>query len=180
MYTWYLVEGVNPEPWTAPEGTVGRKGGKSFVQFHKPQQARQYQESLKSEFQIQNPQAVKVAGDIEIVFYFWRQLPTFEIHEGKKTRQSAYADATNLQKSTEDALQGILYNNDRDIISVRSVIVEQEKETEAAILIAITTTDTDKASSEEHASIQHIRRVLSQPRVVSESNLRSINVEDVF
>lgn len=173
---WYLVEGVNPEPWAASEASIGRKGGKFFPHFHKPEQLRLYQESIKSEFVEQNPHAVEMTGDIEITFYFWRQLPSFEIHEEGAKRRSNRADATNLQKALEDALQGILYQNDRDIVSVRSVIVEQEKETSPGILIAIT----EGGQEEEARSANRIRSDLSQPRGVRADNIRDFDVDSVF
>lgn len=176
MYTWYLIEGINPEPWAASEGAIGRKNGKAFIHFHKPESLRMYQESVKDEFLIANPQAVKVAGDIEIVFYFWRELTGFEMNEGQKKRRAAYADATNLQKALEDALQGILYDNDRDIVSVRSVIIEQTQETEPAILIAVCT----GRDNEEENAARMVRSLLTKPRVSGDSNIRNFDVGEFF
>lgn len=176
MLSWYLISGINPEPWSASEASIGRKNGKVYPHFHKPEQLRQYQESVKDMFMEQNPQAVKVTGDIELVFYFWRQLTAFELTEGKKNRRSAYADATNLQKALEDALQKILYENDRDIKSVRSVIVEQTQETEPAILIGIGSYD----DSEEQDTVQRTRSLLTQPELPRESNIRDFDVGEVF
>lgn len=135
-HVWYTISGINPEPWAASEGAVGKRGGKSFIHFHKPQQLRQYQESVKDEFPQQNPQVVEISGDIELVFYFWRQLPEYELTEEKaRKRRSHQADATNLQKALEDALQGLVYKNDRDIRSIRSVIVAQGASVSPFILI---------------------------------------------
>src|SRR5258708_2084247 len=114
-FQWYLLEGVNPEPWMASEGSVGRGKGRQFVRFHKPDQLRNYQEAVKAEMPRQNPHAVERPGDIEVMFFFWRQLSQFELHEDTKRRRSHVADATNLQKALEDALQGVLYKNDRNI-----------------------------------------------------------------
>ena len=175
MYSWYIIEGINPEPWAASEASIGRKNGKAFPHFHKPESLRMYQDAVKEEFVSQNPQAVKVAGDIEIVFYFWRELPSITLH-GQRDRRSAYADATNLQKALEDALQGILYDNDRDIVSVRSVIVEQTQETEPAILIAISSGQ----NQEEFNAATSIRSLLSKPEVSGVSNIRNFDVGEVF
>lgn len=133
---YYLVEDLNPEPWTASEGSVGRKGGKTFVLFHKPTQLRNYQEALTEMFKQQNPQARLYTGNLELHFYFWRELASYETPTGRQGR-AHIADATNLQKSTEDALQGILYKNDRDIRCIQSVIVSQTPSTIPAILIGI-------------------------------------------
>lgn len=175
-FQWYIIDGVNPEPWAASEATIGRKGGKLFPHFHKPEQLRQYQESVKDIFPEQNPQAVKYEGDIELTFFFWRQQATYEVGEGKATRQSAQADATNLQKALEDALQGVLYENDRDIRSIRSVIVEQTPKTEPAILVCIGRYN----GTEEIASAKRIREGLRVPIPEPTTNLHAEDVEDLF
>ena len=175
-FQWYIIDGVNPEPWAASEGAIGKRNGKPFIHFHKPEQLRQYQESVKEVFPEQNPHAVDISGDIELTFYFWRQLASYEIGEGKSTRQSAQADATNLQKALEDALQGILYKNDRDIRSIRSLLVEQSTETEPCILVCAGIYD-DKPELE---SLGKIRKSLRVPAPEPESNIRSFDVEDVF
>lgn len=133
-FAWYLVEGLNPEPWAASLASVGQKGGKPYVQFYKPEPLRIYQEAFKDLFVKQNPQAVEEPGEIQLWFYFWRQLSLNEMFEGRDTR-SHVADATNLQKSTEDALQGILFANDRSVRHVRSSVVEQGEETVPRILV---------------------------------------------
>lgn len=127
---WYLVEGINPEPWQASEGSIGRKGGGTYIQFHKPAGLRAYQEALESAFKDQNPDWQLFDVPVQVNFYFWRQRET-------KESKANIADATNLGKSTEDALQGILYPNDRLVKDIRSRIVEQEPTTEPRILLNI-------------------------------------------
>ena len=46
-----------------------------------------------------------------------------------------YADSTNLQKSTEDALQGLLYGNDRETRYVSSEIVDQGPDVHPCIVV---------------------------------------------
>ena len=119
------IPGVNPEPWTAPSvvrGKGGRivaiKGGKNDA----------YQRAL-----------AEVASDIEappplppanvpfhVTFYFWRS-----------TEDGNQADATNLLKATEDALQGVFYANDVQNHHVEAVVVEQSPDVEPRILIHI-------------------------------------------
>lgn len=175
-WQWFLVEGVNPEPWTASEGSLGKRGGKAFVHFHKPEQLRLYQESVCEMFKEQNPHAVEIAGDIELVFYFWRRLSSFEMGEGKRNRRAAQADATNLQKSLEDSLQDVLYKNDRDIKSIRSVIVEQGDDIEPAILIAVGTYD----DTEELEVVRQTRINLHQAPAPRADNIRKFKVDEVF
>lgn len=126
---WYLIEGINPEPWQASEGSVGRKGKSVFVQFHKPGGLRDYQEALASEFKRRYPKVECATGTVELLFYFWRHVDV--------ENKAKVADATNMQKSTEDALQKILYENDRQVKHAQSYVVEQLADTEPMILIGI-------------------------------------------
>lgn len=119
----YWVTGINPEPWSA--GTPYRRGSHGLG-IAKDGKLRAYQEALGEEFLQQNAHAVVQEGELSITFYFWRS--------------SAFgnqADATNLQKATEDALQGFLYPNDRANRDVRSVIMEQGPNVDPHILIVV-------------------------------------------
>ena len=71
--------------------------------------------------------AMMESGQYSVTFYFWRRL------DGRKHP----ADATNMQKATEDALQEVLFKNDRDIRDIRSVVVEQSAETKPLVLLRI-------------------------------------------
>lgn len=139
---WYLIDGINPEPWTASEGSIGRKNGKLYVQYHKQEGLRMYQAALQEAFERDYPHVRPIGGNnvrIELQFYFWRQLVNYESDSGKSV-QRHQADVTNLQKATEDALQGILYVNDRDVQRVTSMIMEQMPRTQPAILICVAPT----------------------------------------
>lgn len=137
-FAWYSVAGINPEPWEAAQGAIGRRGGKAYIQFFKTTQLRNYQEAVAEEFKTQNQHWELwhlVETPLEVQFYFWREL---SIGEGQKKQVRAHvADATNLQKALEDALQGILYKNDRQIRSVSSTIVSQNADTTPFILVGI-------------------------------------------
>lgn len=174
-FQWYLVEGLNPEPWTASQASVGRKGGGSYVQFYKPEQLRTYQDSFKHLFMETNPHAVQKPGDITLWLYFWRQLTLNEMFEGRN-RRTHIADSTNLQKSTEDALQGILFANDRQIRQVRSTIVEQTQDTVPLILIGV---DDYDAESEEAKEATAIAESLKRSDPVPYEDIREISTEDI-
>lgn len=126
----YFVEGINPEPWEAPTASLGRKGGKHYVHMHKNDGLRSYQEGFKQAFLEQNPDWQYFDTPIEIEFYFWRQRDYTE-------SRAAIADVTNLQKATEDALQGVLYPNDQLVHKATSWIVEQDQETSPKVLIFV-------------------------------------------
>ena len=133
---WFLIEGVNPEPWTASQAATGRKGGQRVVSFYKSEQLKVYQEAIKAEMKQNYPDLVPVEGDLEIEFYFWRQLTEYKTETDRQSR-SHHADATNMQKALEDALQKILFKNDRWVRRITSTVVEQEVTTESQILIGV-------------------------------------------
>jgi hypothetical protein len=73
-------------------------------------------------------------GEYHLQFYFWRQLARY-LDMDDKRRQRHHADATNLQKGLEDALQGVLIDNDRNVRSIGSKIMAQGPEVEPRIVI---------------------------------------------
>ena len=124
---WYIIDGINPEPWEAPTGEARRRKAPAkgfFVQMVSSGKQRSYQTAVRDAMEETYGKPDLATVDIDLSFFFWRQ-------------KSNIADATNLQKSTEDALQGILFKNDRQVKRVSSEIVEQEDETEPLILIHV-------------------------------------------
>lgn len=117
----YWIFGVNPEPWTP--GTAYRRGRGAGVA--KNQKLVMYQEAVREEFPDQNPIHKFIEPGERIWFVFWR------------TATGPVADATNLQKALEDALQGLLWRNDRTNLDIRSTIESQGKGVEPAILVRI-------------------------------------------
>jgi len=175
---WFLIEGVNPEPWTASEGTIGRKGGKLFVMFHKQMQLRVYQEAIFETFKERYPDVIPSSADkkIALEFYFWRELPVYEGTRGNVRKHQA--DVTNLQKALEDALQGVLFSNDRDVQVIKSYIVEQEFTTVPKILICITEVPTHEIEWGRRLAAGHS----SVPVQVEERNSRydRPDCQDIF
>lgn len=124
---WYIIDGINPEPWEAPTGEARRKKAPAkgfYVQMVSTEKQRSYQDAVRDAMKDTYGEPDMATVDIAVSFFFWRQ-------------KSNIADATNLQKSTEDALQGILFKNDRQVKKVSSEIVEQEDDTEPLILIHV-------------------------------------------
>ncbi len=139
MITVYSITGINPEPWVSPEGAIGRRNGKMFVQFYKSSGLMSYQSAVMEEIRLQNghlPIAHKpLEEDAQITFWLWRELAQSD----DKDSQRNVADATNMQKALEDALQGILYINDKRNIDIRTIIVEQSRTTYPNIQIEVRT-----------------------------------------
>jgi Holliday junction resolvase RusA-like endonuclease len=126
----YWVTGINPEPWAV--GTPYRKGSKGMG-ISPNGKLVAYQEALADEFTQQNAHGKAWTGDLKIKFLFWRS-----------SAHGNVADATNLQKATEDALQGVLYSNDRANREVGSVIMAQAPEVSPHILIIVQRFDPDE------------------------------------
>lgn len=132
------ITGINPEPWTAPDVAVGRSGGKAFPIVHKKARLRAYQEAISESVRDAYPD-IEMWGagqHIRARFLFWRQLDSYTTASGKAGKRNE-ADATNLQKALEDALQGILFFNDRDIKTIESVIVDEGPEVQPTIVVML-------------------------------------------
>jgi Holliday junction resolvase RusA-like endonuclease len=120
MTHWFVLA-VNPDPWAIGPLGVGKRNGKYFPYVGRNNQLHSYKEAIASEL---------AEGTYDLSFYFWRRLD--EHASGRKH----VADATNLQKATEDALQGILFDNDRDVHRITSTIVEQSDITVPRVVIS--------------------------------------------
>ena len=131
MAEFFFIDGINPEPWQASQ--FARSGGKS-PNVYKPEGLRAYQEAVRSEFVKRYGQPVPVEGECSVTFCFWRELASYNIGDDQKSLRQ-HADATNMQKATEDALQGLLYVNDSTVIHVESWVMAQGPDVNPGILI---------------------------------------------
>lgn len=118
---------LNPEPWAI--GSVSR--GKTGARISPNPNLVAFQSAVRGELEGHEllPETHR-----KITFYFWRQQAQY-LDMSDKVRSRNQADSTNMQKGLEDALQGILFKNDREIRDIRSVIVQQGHTVEPCILI---------------------------------------------
>lgn len=132
----YRIPGINPEPWAIGPITSRKMiGGKRGVPFVGPNETLvTYQQAIRTEFENFDfpPHMINAPSELEI--YFWRRLDKYEFDDGSK-HQRHIADTTNLVKGTEDALQGILFPNDRLNVVIRGHIVEQNASTDPGLII---------------------------------------------
>jgi Holliday junction resolvase RusA-like endonuclease len=175
---WYSIEGINPEPWEAPEGSAfRRKGGGFGVQMHSPERLRFYKQSIAEEFVAQNPEYVNL-GDmmLDVTFYLWRNVPEFvRINTKGNSGQGNLVDATNCQKSLEDALQSLLYNNDINNRSVQTWMVEQGTNVESFILINV------NFGGEVSNDVIAMRQLLTSNETKQASNFNELGADrDIF
>lgn len=133
------IEGLNPMPWQSPRlGTI-RKGGKIVPTSRPSDEVVVYQEAVKEAVMDRYPNLELIDHGLHglvITFWFWRSL-----NFGGQIRRAA--DATNMQKCLEDALQGVVYVNDRFNRTVTSHVVAQERDIEPLILISVERYDRD-------------------------------------
>lgn len=127
---WFYLP-LNPEPWAVGSLSLGKRNGRFFPKMDRNPQLAAYKEAIAEE--LSNTDMLP-PGEYELRFYFWRVLDDYETGSGKRHRKHA-ADTTNLQKATEDALQGILFDNDRHVQRVTSTIIAQGPEVKPGILI---------------------------------------------
>lgn len=101
---------INPQPWAMGTVTPYKKvaPNKTLVA---------YQSAIRDS--LVGAGAVILDGPYSIRFTFARTRERFINPAGKHGVQNQ-ADATNMQKATEDALQGVLIGNDRDVFHVES------------------------------------------------------------
>jgi Holliday junction resolvase RusA-like endonuclease len=131
----YYLQGINPEPWEAPTASMARhrQTKKLYISMTKSSQLRVFQEAVQTSFKETYPEVIPGTEECEIDFLLWRRLAQSDA--GDRKIRAHIADATNLQKALEDALQGILFVNDSQIRRIETIIMEQNQEVEPAILI---------------------------------------------
>lgn len=130
----YYALDVNPEPWAIGPLGVGRRGGRVFPYVGQNAQLKTYQNAIGEALRRQDPEMI--TGQIDLEFYFWRSRDEYVTPQAR-THRKHEADVTNLQKATEDALQGILFKNDKDVISVQSWMLEQGPDIEGMVVIGV-------------------------------------------
>lgn len=129
-----LLEGINPEPWAAPDIFRGR--GVKNADLRAFQNAVNELVSLELHRREMRVPVFPKATPLVVCFGFWRQQATSRSSSGRNVRSRA-ADATNMQKATEDALQKLIFDNDRHNLTVASHVIEQGDEVEPAVLVFI-------------------------------------------
>lgn len=116
--------GLNPEPWAiGPVTPTRRKNGSLGASVGQNAQLNAYKEAVRESLQLQNPELV--SGEVQLNMWFSRTLARHVTKATEAQINKHWADVTNLQKATEDALQGVLIENDRNVRQVYSTVVDQ-------------------------------------------------------
>lgn len=130
---WYVLD-VNPEPWRVGPASVGRINGKLVPQIGRDQQLASYQEAIREALGTALPPMIE--GKVKLKLFFWRNRAEYETPQARRHRKHE-ADVTNLAKATEDALQGLLFDNDRDTNTMLAVMVEQGPDVRGRVVVGV-------------------------------------------
>lgn len=130
---WFTL-GINPEPWAVGPAGVSRTNGKLAPFIGRNQQLAAFQEAVRDELGADH---IMLDGPVSVRFYFWRRRSDYTTPQARRHRKHD-ADVTNLQKATEDALQKILFENDKQVVHVESHIMDQGPDVVGKIVIALT------------------------------------------
>lgn len=132
-YDWYILE-INPEPWAVGPIGYARRNGKMSAYMGRNAQLDTYKETVKEAILDLSPKMID--GKISLRFFFWRVQAEYQTSQAR-THRKHEADVTNLQKATEDALQGILYKNDKDVVDIHSTMVDQSPTAPGRVVVGI-------------------------------------------
>ncbi len=124
------LPGLNPVPWTAPTPNHNQR------RVFKAAELTAYQEAVREQIEMKLLPPFYGEGELDLHFWFWRRLDLGIVVEGSN-RRGHQSDATNLQKALEDALQGVVFPNDRETRHVDSTIVAQGRDVRPGIIIGI-------------------------------------------
>lgn len=159
----FYFPGLNPEPWeVGPVGWRTNLATKEKIPTIGPVlKVQTYQKAIQNELRklgFGGTVTNMINGYVRMEMFFWRRLDVNVSATGRRSTAKE-SDSTNMQKSTEDALQGFLFPNDRNVIDVRSVIMEQLKDTHPGLVIKVGEIPEPKCSlgPEEYAAFTHER-----------------------
>lgn len=135
-YKAILIMDLNPEPWTEGSPGIGFRGKQRYPTLVKDARLRDYQDGVKDNIKQAYPNLEMYPEGIELhlICKFWRQLDKYTSGTGRQTQRKV-ADATNMTKAIEDALQGILYKNDRQVKHSEGEIIMEGEDVAPRILI---------------------------------------------
>jgi len=180
-YEWYVLD-VNPEPWAVGSLGVGRRGGQVYPYMGKNLQLDAYKKAIKEGILSQYGTQPLIAGFVDLRLFFWRNRAKYLNVAGRTNRKND-VDTTNMQKATEDALQGVLFGNDKFVINCKSSIVAQGPEVIGKVVIGVRSITPDDVIREYRELPESIRRKIADidaNAVPEESPNKWGNSEELF
>lgn len=142
-----VIKGINPEPWAI--GTINCYGKGKGSMSPNPKVVN-YQQAIKEEL-----------DGMDRVFDFPPGWPLdIKFYYARSTERGQPADVTNLNKATEDALQGIAFGNDRHNRRVMGEILVQGPDVkDVGIIIVIRPYEGDPDDIEDMLEELHVEPV---------------------
>lgn len=163
---WYVLN-VNPRPWAVGPLSAGRNAaGKVYAKMGRNQELHNYEAALAATLLEEYPylreyvdasvlkkfpdlrryvtgdvslnkgRSLFAGADVEMEFHFWRKLETAEV-DGKSITDKV-VDLTNMVKASEDAMAGLLFNNDSQVRKQTNIIHQQDSDViEGLVVICI-------------------------------------------
>jgi len=135
MDFWFHLP-LNPEPWRVGPVGYARRNGKMSAYVGRDQQLDAFKSAVAEEVRDQWGDRPPLEGKLRLEIFFCRHRAKYRTPSERSHRKHD-ADATNMLKATEDALQGILFENDKDNVDVRAVILEQGESVHPQIVIHV-------------------------------------------
>ena len=163
---WFVLE-VNPYPWKVPPFSPGRKGNALFVKAGRDEGLHTYKQAIRE--LIQAGSYFQIPGEVQLYFWFWRRIETYVSPGGRRTKKHI-ADVTNLQKSTEDALQDLIIENDSNVRLVRSELVEQGDDTSGLVVVYAAPADSARPTGMPDDIFMRVMKIQSRATVEPSSN----------
>ncbi|USH45048.1 RusA-like resolvase [Gordonia phage Camerico] len=124
MITQIFAVPLNPEPWKVPPAYGGRnKGGGVYAKFGQDPGNKAFQDAVKEELEIR--EAYMMAPEYSLDIFTWRELTQYRKSEKGRLQTKKRSDATNMQKLIEDALKGVVFEDDDTVIDIHTAQVHQ-------------------------------------------------------
>lgn len=116
---------LNPEPWAMGNIQVITAGKRPFPKVSPNRTLKVYQDAIIAELKVEDI-GVLPGPMYSVRFSFSRQRAQYKTVSGRTSTRNR-ADVTNMQKGTEDALQGVRLGNDRDVVRIESRLVGPQR-----------------------------------------------------
>lgn len=132
---WFVLD-VNPEPWEIGPLNVVRRGGHFRPFVGRSQQLHDYKLAVVEAIRKSGQDYFMMEGNVSLTCWFWRHMADHASWQARRWRAHE-ADDTNLLKATEDALQGLLYDNDKNNVHVQGFVVAQGPDVEPGLIVCV-------------------------------------------
>ena len=161
---WFVIP-VNPQPWTVPPFQPGMKNGHMYVSPGRDVKGEDFKQAVRDELNRQGAYMMKAPYEIE--FWFDHKLDS---------SKSKAVDATNMQKLAEDALQGIVIDNDRNVVSIHSRNFPQDKDAAGMFLIRVVDNAPEPGIPQEIAmEFSRVRKEILEGKTKQIKQIRETN-----